>query len=194
MVLGHFEGPGLRQPWWTTALAYLPWGPVSAYGELRYINPQTDKWGVGNSDIWSEDGASGLNLTLARCEAAAGGEPLLLAVRKTGARAIASRIDKKAAQELMNHIRMEAGKPVRIVFRDVDFSHSKAFLPISVLPSQVASTIDALSWPYSHSKDSGARLFRRETVGPVRRLLESYDITTKEIRIGDDSDDHREQR
>ncbi len=194
LVLGHFEEPERRLPWWETDLPVMPWSNASDYGELRYINPETNKWVVSHPDVWTADEPRARDLTLARCADDSGGPALFFAVRKRGSRIVASRIDKKAAQELMNYIKKEAGKPVHIVFEGIDYRHSRAFLPISVLPSQIAPVIDALSWPSSSAGAKGGRLFRKETVKTVRELLDDNNIESSLKGMGAESDARREQR
>lgn len=184
LVLGHFEEPGRKSPWWETDLSYMTWTPVSDYGGLRYLNPEVNRWGIHHLDSWTGNEPCGRDLSLARCEDAPGEAAIFLAVRKRGRRILASHICDKAAQELMNHIKNEAGKPVLIEFERIDSAHFRAFLPITVLPSQVAAVVDALSWPSSIMGVGNYRLFRKESVGDVRRLLEEYDIATRGPRTG----------
>lgn len=191
LVLGHFEEPERRSPWWETDLSYMTWIPASDYGELRYLNPEVNRWGIHHPDSWTGREPFGQGLSLARCEDAPGEAAIFLAVRKTGKRTLASRISNKAAQEFMNRIKNGAGKPVLIEFERVDSVHLKAFLPITVLPSQVAAVVDALSWPSSIMDIGNYRLFRKESVGEVRRLLEEYDIATRGPRIGGGIDARR---
>ena len=175
-VSGNFEAPTSCAPWWETDCPYMAWGRTSDYGELQYVDPCSRRWGLANPDSWTEEHLGNLQLSLARYVDAASGQPHYLAVRRLGKHELASCIDRHMAQELFIHLKNESGNPIAVAFKRIDGFHSKAYLPVSVLPSQISATIDALSWPVEGVSVDGDRIFRSETVGAVKKLLALYGI------------------
>lgn len=175
-VSGNFEAPTSRAPWWETDCPYMAWGRTSDYGELQYVDPCSRRWGLANPDSWTEEHLGNLQLSLARYVDAASGQSHYLVVRRSGKREIVSRIDRHMAQELFIHLKNESGNPIEVAFKRIDGFHSKAYLPVSVLPSQISATIDALSWPVEGVSVDGDRIFRSETVDTVKELLAFHGI------------------
>lgn len=170
-VPGNFEAPTPRAPWWETDCLFMAWGRASDYGELQYVNPRSRRWGLVNSDSWTEEHLCDLQFSLARYVDVASGQPRYLAVRRSGKHKLASRIDRHMAQELFIHLKNESANPITVVFKRIDDFHSKVCLPVSILPSQISATIDVLSWPIGDVSADGNRIFRTETVKTVKELL-----------------------
>lgn len=170
-VPGDFEAPASRAPWWETDCPYMAWSRASDYGGLQYVNPCSRRWGLANSDSWTEEVLGDLRLSLARYVDAALKQPHYLAVRRSGKHELAACIDRRMAQELFVHLKNESGNPITVAFERIDSLHSRAYLPVSILPSQISATIDLLSWPVDSISIDGNRIFRSETVDTVKELL-----------------------
>lgn len=178
-VPGSFGSVQTHASWWETDFPFMAWSTIADFGELQYLDVQTRRWGVGKPDAWVESDVADLPMTLARRDCTHGNSRYYV-VRHLGKRSLAAEIDRWQAQALMLHLKKESGNPARVAFQPLDWSHRKAFLPISVLSPQISATIDALSWPVKGISDNTDRIFRMETVETVKRLLRRYDIEAVE--------------
>lgn len=179
LVLGKYEAPAPRAPWWETDFPYMAWSSSSDYVDLQYIDSSVHRWGLANSNSWTKAGLDDRPFSLARYVDPISGEPHYLVVRESGKRELASRIDRHMAQELLIHLKKESGNPIIIEFKRLDDNHFSALLPISILSQQISAIIDALSWPMEGVSSNGGRILRAEAVDAVKELLVISGIEVK---------------